>query len=49
VPIVFFGRGIKAGRYDGAASPADVAPTLARLAGVTLSKAEGHALAEALR
>jgi predicted AlkP superfamily pyrophosphatase or phosphodiesterase len=49
VPILFMGRGIKAGRYDDAATPADIAPTLAAVAGVTLSNAEGHALTAALR
>ena len=49
VPVVFFGRGIKPGKYTSAASPADVAPTLAQIAGITLPDAEGHALTEALR
>jgi hypothetical protein len=49
VPVLFYGRGIKPGRYDGGASPADVAPTLARVAGVALPKTEGRALEEALR
>lgn len=49
VPVVLYGFGIKPGRYDGQASPADVAPTLARMAGVPLPKAEGRALTEALR
>ena len=44
VPILFFGHGIKRGTYQQAASPADVAPTLAALAGISLSKAEGHPL-----
>jgi len=47
--VVFFGRGIKPGRYDSAASPADIAPTLANLVGIALPGAEGHALKEALR
>ena len=49
VPLILFGAGIKAGRYDNAATPADIAPTLARLANVTLPKVEGRILAEALR
>ena len=49
VPIVLFGAGIKAGRYDRRATPADIAPTLARIAGVQMPKAEGRVLAEALR
>jgi arylsulfatase A-like enzyme len=44
VPIVFMGRGVKPGRYMQAVTPADVAPTLAALSGVTLPKAEGHVL-----
>jgi Type I phosphodiesterase / nucleotide pyrophosphatase len=44
VPILFLGRGIKPGTYSQAASPADVTPTLASLAGVTLAHAEGHVL-----
>jgi predicted AlkP superfamily pyrophosphatase or phosphodiesterase len=49
VPILFMGRGIKPGRYDDSATPADIAPTLAAVTGVTLSNAEGHALTVALR
>jgi predicted AlkP superfamily pyrophosphatase or phosphodiesterase len=49
VPVVLYGQGIKPGRYDGPASPADVAPTLAQLTGTALPNAEGHALKEALR
>jgi predicted AlkP superfamily pyrophosphatase or phosphodiesterase len=49
VPVLLFGRGVKRGHYDGPASPADVAPTLASLAGIPLPKAEGHPLSEALR
>ena len=49
VPIILFGAGIKAGRYDQAATPADVAPTLARIAGIRMGKAEGRVLTEALR
>lgn len=49
VPVLLFGHGVKAGRYDAAASPADVAPTLASVAGVPLPRAEGRVLREALR
>jgi arylsulfatase A-like enzyme len=49
VPVVLFGAGIKAGRYDRAVTPADIAPTLARIAGVQMPNAEGRVLAEALR
>jgi predicted AlkP superfamily pyrophosphatase or phosphodiesterase len=43
VPILFLGAGIKPGAYQDAATPADVTPTLAAIAGVSM-KAEGHAL-----
>ena len=47
VPIIFYGSGIKPGKYDDAASPADIAPTLAEISGVTLSHAQGTALRSA--
>jgi predicted AlkP superfamily pyrophosphatase or phosphodiesterase len=49
VPLVLLGGAIKAGRYDRAATPADIAPTLARIANVQMPKAEGRVLQEALR
>jgi arylsulfatase A-like enzyme len=49
VPILFMGHGIKAGRYDQPATPADIAPTLAALCGITMPQAEGHALRAALK
>ena len=49
VPVVLFGAGIKPGRYEQPSTPADIAPTLARVAGITMSKAEGRVLSEALR
>ena len=49
VPILLLGSGIKAGRYEQAATPADIAPTLADLADVRLPRAEGRVLKEALR
>jgi hypothetical protein len=48
VILMFMGPGIKPGWYDQPATPADVAPTLAALYGVTLPHAEGHALRAAL-
>jgi predicted AlkP superfamily pyrophosphatase or phosphodiesterase len=48
VPLVLFGAGIETGQYDAAASPADIAPTLARIAGVPLPSATGRVLDEAL-
>ena len=48
VPILLMGWGIKAGEYFGAASPVDIAPTLASLCGITLSTHDGRVLSEAL-
>jgi len=47
VPILFYGNGIKPGKYDDAASPADIAPTLADISGITLSHAQGTVLKSA--
>ena len=44
VPILFLGTGIKPGKYDEAATPADVTPTLASIVGLSMPRAEGHAL-----
>ena len=44
VPILFLGRGITPGRYQQPATPADLTPTLAAVAGLSM-KAEGHPLA----
>ena len=49
VPVVLFGTNIKAGRYASVASPADIAPTMAHLVGVTLAQVDGRVLAEALQ
>ena len=49
VPVLLFGGSIKAGRYEQAATPADVAPTLARVAGIKMGRAEGRVLTEALK
>jgi predicted AlkP superfamily pyrophosphatase or phosphodiesterase len=49
VPLILFGSGIKPGRFTQAATPADVAPTLADRAGITLPAAEGRVLREALK
>jgi predicted AlkP superfamily pyrophosphatase or phosphodiesterase len=48
VPLILMGRGIRGGEYSEAVTPADIAPTLAELTGVTLPKAEGRVLREAL-
>lgn len=49
VPVFFFGYGIQAGEYFGAASPVDIAPTLAALCGITLAPRDGRVLGEALK
>jgi predicted AlkP superfamily pyrophosphatase or phosphodiesterase len=48
VPLLFMGPGFVPGDYFQAASPADLAPTLAYLAGITLPRAQGRVLSEAL-
>jgi len=48
VPVLFMGWGIEQGQYFGRITPADIAPTLATLCGVTLSSSDGRVLAEAL-
>lgn len=49
VPVILLGHGIKPGRMKGQITPADIAPTLARIAGVRLPKAEGRVLHDALK
>jgi hypothetical protein len=49
VPIILLGAGIQPGKYSSAASPADIAPTLAFLCGVSLPRADGRVLSEALQ
>jgi predicted AlkP superfamily pyrophosphatase or phosphodiesterase len=49
VPVFFMGFGIQPGEYLEPVTPADIAPTLAALTGVTLSTRDGRVLAEALR
>jgi arylsulfatase A-like enzyme len=46
VPVVFYGKGIKPGKYQRVVSPADIVPTLARLVGVKATKAEGSQIPE---
>ena len=48
VPIIFWGWGIQRGEYFGEVTPADIAPTLASLCGITLSTRDGRVLSEAL-
>ncbi len=44
VPLLFWGYGVKSGRYDLAASPDDLARTLGTIAGVEAGGAEAHVL-----
>jgi Type I phosphodiesterase / nucleotide pyrophosphatase len=48
VPILLMGQGITHGEFHGEVTPADIAPTLATLCGITLSTRDGHPLAPAL-
>jgi len=48
VPVFFMGYGIRPGVYYGAITPADIAPTLASLCGITLASRDGHVLGEIL-
>lgn len=48
VPIIFMGFGIKPGEYHGLVTPADIAPTLASLCGITLAPPDGRVLEDAL-
>lgn len=48
VPVLFMGQGIRHGEYFDTATPADIAPTLASLCGITLASRDGHVLGQAL-
>jgi predicted AlkP superfamily pyrophosphatase or phosphodiesterase len=48
VPIILYGSGVKPGVQSSPASPADIAPTLARIAAVTLEGTDGRPLIEAI-
>jgi predicted AlkP superfamily pyrophosphatase or phosphodiesterase len=48
VPILLAGFGIRRGEFLNAATPADIAPTLASLCGITLAARDGRVLSEAL-
>jgi len=48
VPIILMGPTVKAGEYREAATPADIAPTLAAMSGIDMPRAEGHVLRSAL-
>lgn len=49
VPVLLMGFGIRPGEYFEEITPADIAPTLGALTGVTLATHDGHVLAEALQ
>lgn len=49
VPVILYGAGITPGTYDDPATPADLAPTLASLAGIRLADVDGQVLGPALR
>jgi predicted AlkP superfamily pyrophosphatase or phosphodiesterase len=48
VPLVFLGFGIAPGEYFEEVTPADIAPTLGALTGVTLATNDGRVLSQAL-
>ena len=48
VPVALIGSRVGAGRYGAATSITDVAPTLAALAGITMPRAQGRVLVEAI-
>ena len=48
VPVVMFGAGVARGVFLRPVTPADLAPTLAYLCGVTLSRPDGSVLTEAV-
>jgi predicted AlkP superfamily pyrophosphatase or phosphodiesterase len=48
VPIFLMGWGIRRGEYFREVTPADIAPTLAALCGITLAPHDGHVLQEAI-
>jgi hypothetical protein len=48
VPVVLYGAGVRPGRYQQPATPADIAVTMAAQVGVALPTADGRVLTEAL-
>jgi predicted AlkP superfamily pyrophosphatase or phosphodiesterase len=48
VPLLFYGAGIHPGIFLSGASPADIAPTLAYLCGITLARVDGHLVTDAV-
>jgi hypothetical protein len=49
VPVLFFGKGIKAGRHSDPASPADLAPTLASIVKLPMPGVDGKVLRSAVK
>src|SRR5207245_7787716 len=49
VSVILMGDGIQPGEYYSAITPADIAPTLASLCGITLAPRDGRLLSEALK
>jgi predicted AlkP superfamily pyrophosphatase or phosphodiesterase len=49
VPVLLYGAKVKPGRYLDAASPADLVPSLAAVAGLEIAPTDGRVLKEALR
>jgi predicted AlkP superfamily pyrophosphatase or phosphodiesterase len=47
VPVILYGAGIRKGTYNAQATPADVAPSLAALAGIRMTGTDGHPLTDA--
>jgi predicted AlkP superfamily pyrophosphatase or phosphodiesterase len=48
VPVLLMGYGIRSGEYFERVTPADIAPTLSALCGITLATRDGRVLGEAL-
>jgi predicted AlkP superfamily pyrophosphatase or phosphodiesterase len=49
VPVIFFGAGVRAGRYNVECTPSDIAPTVAAILGIEMpSNRVGRALIEAI-
>jgi predicted AlkP superfamily pyrophosphatase or phosphodiesterase len=49
VPVVLFGASVRPGRYEQSATPADLAPSLAAVAGIPIGPTDGRVLREALK
>jgi predicted AlkP superfamily pyrophosphatase or phosphodiesterase len=49
VPVLLFGAAIRGGRYTQASTPADLMPTLAAIAGLSIAPTDGRVLKEAIK